>query len=145
MLSKKTRYSFLALVYLAKEYQKGPVLISTIAESEKIPKKFLEAILLELRRNGFVNSKMGKGGGYYLIKPPDQINLADILRLFEGAIALLPCASFKYYEPCCHCKDKNPCGIRSIVKYLRDETVKFMKSYSLYDVIIKEYGLLNRL
>jgi Rrf2 family protein len=143
MLSKKTRYSFLALVYLAKEYQKGPVLISTIAESEKIPKKFLEAILLELRRNGYVNSKMGKGGGYYLIKPPDQINLADILRLFEGAIALLPCASFKYYEPCCHCKDENTCGIRSVIKDLRDETVSFMKNISLAEVIRREDELLK--
>jgi Rrf2 family protein len=143
MLSKKTRYSFLALVYLAKEYQKGPVLISTIAESEKIPKKFLEAILLELRKNGFVNSKMGKGGGYYLIKPPDQINLADILRLFEGAIALLPCASFKYYEPCCHCKDEKTCGIRSVIKDLRDETVSFMKNISLAEVIRREDELLK--
>jgi Rrf2 family protein len=143
MLSKKTRYSFLALVHLAKEYQKGPILISTIAESEKIPKKFLEAILLELRRNGFVNSKKGKGGGYYLIKSPDQVNLADILRLFEGAIALLPCASFKYYEPCCHCKDETTCGIRSVIKDLRDETVRYLKTISLSEVIRREDELLK--
>jgi Rrf2 family protein len=143
MLSKKTRYSFLALVHLAKEYQNGPVLISTIAESEKIPKKFLEAILLELRRNGIVNSKKGKGGGYYLIKPPDQVNLADILRLFEGAIALLPCASFKYYEPCGHCKDETTCGIRSVIKDLRDETVRYLKNISLSEVIRRENELLK--
>lgn len=143
MLSKKTQYSFYALVYLAKEYQKGPVLISSIAESEKIPKKFLEAILLELKRNGYVNSKKGKGGGYYLFKPPDQINLAEILRLFEGAIALLPCAAYKFYEPCTQCKDENTCGIRSIIKDLRDETVAFLKSYTLSDVIGKERELLK--
>lgn len=143
MLSKKTQYSFYALVYLAKEYQKGPVLISSIAESEKIPKKFLEAILLELKRNGYVNSKKGKGGGYYLFKPPDQINLAEILRLFEGAIALLPCAAYKFYEPCAQCKDENTCGIRSIIKDLRDETVAFLKSYTLSDVIGKERELLK--
>jgi Rrf2 family protein len=145
MLSKKTRYSFLALVHLAKEYQKGPVLISTIAESELIPKKFLEAILLDLRRNGFVNSKKGKGGGYYLLKSPDQINLADVVRIFEGAIALLPCAAYKYYEPCGHCKDENTCGIRSIIKDLRDETVAFLKSYSLMDIINRENELLKKL
>jgi Rrf2 family protein len=145
MLSKKAQYSFYALVYLAKEYQNGPVLIGDIAESEKIPKKFLEAILLELKRNGYVNSKKGKGGGYFLIKPPDQINLAEILRIFEGAIALLPCAAYKYYEPCTQCKDENSCGIRSIVKDLRDETVKFLKSYSLTDVINKESDLLKSL
>lgn len=145
MLSKKTQYSFYALVYLAKEYQKGPVLIDDIAKSEKIPKKFLEAILLELKRNGYVNSKKGKGGGYFLIKPPDQVNLAEILRIFEGAIALLPCAAYKYYEPCSQCKDENRCGIRSIVKDLRDETVKFLKSYSLTDVIKKENDLLKSL
>lgn len=145
MLSKKTQYSFYALVYLAKEYQKGPVLIDDIAKSEKIPKKFLEAILLELKRNGYVNSKKGKGGGYFLIKPPDQVNLAEILRIFEGAIALLPCAAYKYYEPCSQCKDENTCGIRSIVKDLRDETVKFLKSYSLADVINKEDELLKSL
>jgi len=145
MLSKKTQYSFYALVYLAKEYQNGPVLISDISDSEKIPKKFLEAILLELKRNGYVNSKKGKGGGYFLIKPPDQINLAEILRIFEGAIALLPCAAYKYYEPCIQCKDENSCGVRSIVKDLRDETVKFLKSYSLLDVINRENNLLKSL
>ncbi len=145
MLSKKTQYSFYALVYLAKEYQKGPVLIGNIAESEKIPKKFLESILLELKRNGYLNSKKGKGGGYYLIKPPDQINLAEILRIFEGAIALLPCAAYKYYEPCSQCKNEESCGIRSVLKDLRDETVKFLKGYSLSDIVNREDDLLKSL
>ena len=83
MLSKKTQYSILALVRLAREYEKGPVLISSISESERIPQKFLEAILLELKKTGYVNSKKGKGGGYYLIKNPNEVNLADLHRLFE--------------------------------------------------------------
>jgi len=131
------------MVKLAKEYNKGPVLISSISETELIPKKFLESILLELKRNGFVNSKKGKGGGYYLIKSPDQINLADMLRLFEGAIALLPCAAYKYYESCGHCKDEQTCGIRSVIKEIRDETVRMMKGFSLADIINRENDLLK--
>jgi len=143
MLSKKTQYSFYALVHLAKEYQKGPVLISKIAEAEKIPKKFLEAILIELKKNGYVDSKKGKGGGYFLIKPPNQVNLAEILRIFEGAIALLPCAAYNFYKPCSQCKDENKCGIRSIVKEIRDNTVKLLKSYTLASVVKKEKELLK--
>ena len=144
MLSKKTQYSILALVKLAKEYNKGAVLIRSISESEIIPKKFLESILVELKKNGLVNSKKGKGGGYYLIKTPDQINLADIIRIFEGAIALLPCAAYKYYESCCHYKEEKTCGIRSKIKDIRDETVKLMKSISLADIIERENELLKK-
>ena len=100
MLSKKTKYAINALVYLAKMETKTPVLISEIAESEHIPQKFLEAILLDLKNAGILNSKKGKGGGYYLIKPPELVNIADIMRLFDGAIAYLPCVSFIYYEKC---------------------------------------------
>ena len=143
MLSKKTRYSILAMVKLAREYNQGPVLISTISETELIPKKFLESILLELKKNGLVNSKKGKGGGYYLIKSPEQVNLADLLRLFEGAIALLPCAAYKYYESCGHCKDELTCCIRAVIKDIRDETVRMMKGISLADIISRETELLK--
>jgi Rrf2 family protein len=119
------------------------VLISSIAESERIPQKFLEAILLELKRNGYLNSKKGKGGGYYLIKAPDQINLAEIMRIFEGPIALLPCAANKYYEPCTQCKEEELCGMRSYLKDLRDETVTFLKGVSLTDVLTREKKLLK--
>jgi Rrf2 family protein len=144
MLSKKTQYSILALVRLTREYNKGPVLISEIARTEKIPKKFLETILLELKNAGFINSKKGKGGGYYLIKSPDEINLADVIRLFEGAIALLPCAAFKYYESCRYCKDESTCGIRNVVKELRDETVNFLKGISLAEILRREENLLKK-
>lgn len=143
MLSKKTQYSILALVRLAREYEKGPVLISSISESERIPQKFLEAILLELKKTGYVNSKKGKGGGYYLIKNPNEVNLADLHRLFEGAIALLPCASTKFYESCHHCKDEETCGIRSKIKDIRDETVRMMKAICLADIIERENELLK--
>jgi len=138
MLTKKGQYAIYALVKLGKNYNKGPVLISEIAESEKIPKKFLETILVELKRAGFVNSKMGKGGGYYLLNGPENINLADVVRLFDGAIALLPCATFRFYEPCTHCKDEAACGVRFFIKEIRDETVNMLKNITLDKIIEKE-------
>ncbi len=143
MLSKQTQYAILALVKLAREYQSGPVLISAISQSEKIPRKFLESILLKLKQTGMLGSKKGIGGGYYLIKDPKEINLADIIRHFDGAIALIPCVTYKFYQPCLHCKDEKACGIRSIVKEIRDETVKLLKNISLADILTREKALLN--
>lgn len=142
MLSKKAQYSIYALIRLAKDIDKGPLLISNIAESEKIPKKFLENILLDLKNIGILASKKGKGGGYYLIKKPEEINLAEILRHFDGALALLPCATFKYYEKCQHCKDEDTCGFKSVVKDLRDETVKFLKNTTIANIIERENNLI---
>ena len=143
MLSKKAQYSILALIKLAKEYEKGPVLINTISESEHIPRKFLEAILFDLKSLGVLSSKKGKGGGYYLIKKPDDINLADIIRHIDGAIALIPCATYKYYQPCQHCKDEETCGLRSVVKDIRDETVQLLKKIRLSDIIEREEFLVK--
>jgi Rrf2 family protein len=144
MLSKKTQYSILALVKLAREVNNGPILISTIAESERIPKKFLEVILLELKNFGIVSSKKGKGGGYYLIKKPEEINLADILRYFEGAIALVPCVAHKYYEACSFCKDEDTCGIRSVMKEVREESVRILKSTSIANILEREEQLIAK-
>ena len=141
MLSKKTKYSLNALVKLAKEYNKGPILIREIAESENIPKKFLEVILLELKNIGIVSSKIGKGGGYYLIKRPEEVNLADIIRHFDGAIALIPCVTFRYYEKCPHNKDEKTCGLRSVIKEVRDAAVKILKNTTLADIIEREEKL----
>jgi len=138
MLSKKAKYAINALVNLAKKFDQGPVLISEISEEEKIPKKFLEAILLDLRNAGILNSKKGKGGGYYLIKKPEDVNLATVIRLFDGAIALLPCVSFKYYERCEECKDEKTCGIRFVLKKVRDASVEILKDNSLADIINME-------
>jgi Rrf2 family protein len=141
MLSKKAQYSILALVKLAKEYNNGPVLISTISQTEKIPKKFLESILFDLKQLGVLASKKGKGGGYFLIKSPQEISLADIIRHIDGAIALIPCVTYKYYQPCQHCKDEVTCGIRSIIKEVRDETVNILKNISISDIIEREEKL----
>lgn len=143
MLSKKAQYSILALVKLAKEYNEGPVLIDNISKSERIPKKFLESILFDLKQLGILASKKGKGGGYYLIKKPEEINLADIIRHIDGAIALIPCVTYKYYQPCQHCKDEVTCGIRSIVKDIRDETVNLLKKITLADILFREEQLIK--
>ena len=136
MISKKTKYAINALVYLARA-KKGnePIQISRIAESENIPRKFLEAILLDLRNAGILSSKKGKTGGYYLHKSPDEINIADVMRLFDGPIALLPCVTHTYYERCEECKDEATCGIRSVFLDLRNETVNLLKNATLTEII----------
>lgn len=141
MLSKKTKYAIHALLKLAREKKRGPILISEISESENIPKKFLEAILLELRKAGILGSKMGKGGGYYLIREPEEVNLAEIVRLFDGAIALVPCATYQFYQKCDDCKDEVTCGLKWIMKDVRDATVEKLKTSTLQQIINQENKL----
>ena len=112
----------LAMVRLAKEFGKGTLMINEIAQSERIPKRFLESILLELKNNGYLGSRLGKNGGYFLIKDPKDVNLLEIVRLFEGSIAMLKCTSEKYYESCEHCKDEANCKIRGTFKDIREYT-----------------------
>ncbi|MDP4663506.1 MAG: Rrf2 family transcriptional regulator [Salibacteraceae bacterium] len=142
MLSKKAKYAIHALIHLAKLADDGPVLISTIAEKENIPHKFLEAILLDLKKDGILASKKGKGGGYYLLKHPDEVNMADVMRLFDGAIALLPCVTYKYYERCEECKDEETCGIRDVFLQVRNTTVEILKAATLSQIIKIEGNLI---
>jgi Rrf2 family protein len=102
-MSKKCKYALKALIRLGKEYGGGNLLTDDIAISEHIPKKFLEQILLDLKHAGYVRSKQGSKGGYRLVQEPSQITLAEIHRLFDGAIALVPCVSQKFYEACDDC------------------------------------------
>ncbi len=138
MISKKAKYAIHALVKLARDREKGPILISEISKEGHIPQKFLEAILLDLKRAGILNSKKGKGGGYYLIKKPEEVNMADVLRLFDGALALLPCVTYKYYERCEECTDELTCGIRRVMQQVRDETVRILKDSTLATVLASE-------
>lgn len=144
MLSKKTKYAINALVYLAKQEPKKPVLISEISEKSNIPKKFLETILLDLRNAGILNSKKGKGGGYYLLKDAKEVNLADVVRLFDGAIGLIPCVTHKYYEKCDECEDEITCGIRQTFLSIRNETVEMLKQSTLSQIINIEKNLKAR-
>lgn len=135
MLSKKTQYAFHALIYLAEAQAKETVLISEISREKHIPLKFLENILLEMKKAGVLGSKKGKGGGYYLIKPPEQVPLAKIIRLLDGPIALLPCASLNYYEPCEQCVNELTCGLHRVMCEVRDETLRLLENKTLRDIL----------
>ncbi len=138
MLSKKTKYAFHALTYLGKNQDKGAILIQEISEKYGISHKFLENILLELKKAGFLGSKKGKGGGYYLIKDPDEIPLSRIIRLLDGPIALLPCVSLNYYEPCEECENQEKCGLKKVMIRVRDETLKILEMKTLNDILAEE-------
>ena len=141
MISKKCKYAIHALIYLAERYQQGPVHIQDIAEQQRIPKKFLEAILLEMRNAKILHSKKGKGGGYYLYKRPEDVNLVEIIRLMDGAIAMLPCVSLNYYEPCEGCHDEVTCGIRDAFTGVRDETLKLLSKSTLAHIVKRQKEL----
>lgn len=138
MLSKKTKYALHALTYLSKYKEKGAILIQEISLEYGISHKFLENILLELKKAGLLGSKKGKGGGYYLIKDPKDIPLSKVIRLLDGPIALLPCVSLNYYEPCEECKDEEQCGLNKVMAQVRDETLKILKLKSLEDILQEE-------
>ncbi|MFD1630052.1 RrF2 family transcriptional regulator [Pseudopedobacter beijingensis] len=140
MLSKKTKYGIRALIALGEHYEKEPVNISYIAETENIPKKFLEQILLELRNAGFLYSKKGAGGGYSLLKNPQEINLVQVMRITGGPIAQLPCVSLNFYQRCEECKDEETCGIRDTFRDVRDATLKILSETTIADLIAKEKG-----
>jgi Rrf2 family protein len=125
----------LALTNLARVYGQGPVQISEIAKNENIPHRFLESILLEMKKEGILGSKLGKTGGYYLLKRPDEVSLLDIVRHFEGTIAMLYCVSEKAYQPCELCKDEDRCGIRRVFKEIRDNTYNLLQAATLSSLI----------
>lgn len=134
MLSKKTQYALKALTYMAEQINAGPFLIADIAKKKKIPIKFLESILLELRKAGILNSKKGKGGGYYFNQEPSTIQLATIMRLIEGPIALLPCVSLHFYQKCADCNEKK-CGLNKIMKEVRDNTLTILENRTVIDLV----------
>jgi Rrf2 family protein len=137
MLSQKTKYALKALLYLSKQKEGTVSKTDDIAKEEQIPKKFLEQILLDLKRSHIVSSKQGKLGGYYLIKSKNEITLAEIFRLFEGAIGLLPCVSVNFYEPCSDCKSESECLLRHSLIKIREETLKAMEAITISSIINK--------
>jgi Rrf2 family protein len=135
MLAQKSKYALRALLVLAKEYGQGPVLISDIAHREALPHKFLELILLELRNHGILGSKKGKGGGYFLARRPELVHLGEILRVLEGPLAPVPCVSKSAYVRCAECRDERTCGIRMVMKDVRDATARILDQTSLADIL----------
>lgn len=141
MLSKRCKYALKALEYIAKQDGNHPILIAEISEQQNIPKKFLEAILLDLRRDGLLQSRMGKNGGYSLRLPATEINIGHVIRLIDGPIALIPCVSYKFYEPCAECTDEETCGLRNIVHEVREATNKILSKVTLADLLKREKRL----
>ncbi len=134
MLTRRTKYGLKALFLLARRYDRGPTLASEISAREGIPEKFLHGILLDLRRRGIVASRRGQGGGYRLARDPSAINVGEVIRVLEGPLALTPCVSQTAYHRCEECADELRCGIRLVMKRVRDETARILEGASLADV-----------
>ena len=130
MLSQKAQYAFRALTYLVHQYQQGPVLISDIAEKKHIPLKFLENILLQLKNAGILESKKGKGGGYYIKNDPAKTSVASVMRVVDGPIAMLPCVSLYFYQKCKNCDEHN-CGLHNIMEEVRDASLRILETKTL--------------
>lgn len=131
MMSMKCKYAIKALIQLGLHYEKGYLLTSTIAQAENIPQKFLEQILIDLRHAGMIASKRGYGGGHYLIKKPKDISVADVYRLFDGAIALVPCVSLNFYQKCEDCKNEKTCALRDEFIKIREGARAVMSKTSI--------------
>lgn len=138
MLSRKTKYGLKALAFLAKWQDDSPVQISVISESENISQKFLESILLTLRKAGFLSSKKGKGGGYYLLKDASEIRISNVYRILEGPIAMVPCVSLNFYEKCDDCPDEDACSVHRLMIQVRDNTLSILENTTLADLITEE-------
>jgi Rrf2 family protein len=135
MLSMKSQYAFKALTYLSEKFNEGPVLISEIAAKKKIPIKFLESILLELKKADILDSKKGKGGGYFLKQKPEKVKVSTIIRLINGPIAMLPCVSLYFYERCKNCNEKH-CGLHDMMIQVRDATLNIVENRTLKDLLV---------
>lgn len=131
MLSKRSKYAIKALLALADHQRGEPVRIADLANEEQIPPKFLELILLGLKNQGILQSRKGKGGGYLLARDPADIYLGQIVRMFDGPLAPVPCASQTAYVACADCPDEAVCGVHLAMKAVRDATAKVLDGTSI--------------
>lgn len=139
MLSQKAKYALQALGYLAMHYKdEKPTLIGTISSEKNIPFKFLEAILLELRNHDILTSTRGRTGGYRLAEPPKKISLAKVIRIVDGPIALLSCASLYFYKACDNCNQET-CGVSPVMQEARDAILKVLEKRTVYDLMDKQH------
>jgi Rrf2 family protein len=137
VLSRKAKYAVKALLILARNQGNNPMKIPEIAVAERMPKKFLEQILMDLKRCGFIASRQGANGGFYMLRKPEDIKIEAVIRSIDGPIALLPCVSLNFYEPCADCINEAYCGLRNLMKNVRDETLKIL-SVSVADLLNDE-------
>lgn len=134
MLSSKAKYGLKAMLHLSEHGRELPVLISDIAAGQQIPKKFLDIILLELKNGGLLRSKKGKGGGYLLARAPDKITVGQIVRLLDGPLAPIACASRTAFRPCDDCRDVERCRVRLAMLEVRDAIAQVLDDMSLADL-----------
>lgn len=140
MLSNKAKYGLKALIYIA-ENRERPVQSAEIAETNNIPKKFLDAILLEIRNDGILVSKKGRGGGYRLAYPPERISVGRVIRILDGPITALPCVN-QIGLRCCHdCADQQPCRVRDFMLDVRDAVVTMLDKRILADLLVESARL----
>ncbi|MBL0370952.1 Rrf2 family transcriptional regulator [Rhizobium sp. KVB221] len=135
MISQKAKYALRALAALARSNDKSPMLIAEIADQQKIPKKFLEQILLDLKHRGLVMSKRGKDGGYLLLRPAEEITFGEVLRMIDGPIAPLPCLSQTAYRKCDDCLNETECEIRHVFARVADATREVLFSATIADTL----------
>jgi Rrf2 family protein len=138
MLSMKSKYALRAALRLAVTYGSGPVPIADLSDSERIPRKFLEQILLELKRHGILASAMGRGGGYRLRIPPEQVTFGQIIRIFDGPLAPVRCASLTAYEPCPDCGPEQTCAVRPVMKEARDALAAILDKVTLTEALRRQ-------
>jgi Rrf2 family protein len=136
MLSAKAKYGLKALVRLAREPQLRAVLGADLAAKERIPKKFLEQILLDLKHRGLLQTRRGRNGGYHLMRPPSEITVGEIVRALDGPIAPLPCVSLSAHARACDdCLDEATCGTHLVMQQVRDSMSRILDSTTLADVV----------
>ncbi len=135
MLSQRTRYALRSLIMLAGGSPDAPQQIATISATERVPRKFLELILLDLKRAGIVESTRGRAGGYRLARAPQDISFGEVIRLLDGPLALVSCASLTAYAPCGDCQDEATCAIRRAAIAVREESARVLDGFSLADAV----------
>ena len=145
MITQKTRYALRSLLFLVEQGGGGPVQLGRIAETQRIPPKYLELIMLDLKKGGLVKSIRGPKGGYRLSRAPDEISFGEIVRAMEGPIALVPCASVNFYARCDDCHDEASCAIRRAFSILRDQSAALLEGISLAQAASWEVPLRDEL
>ncbi|HEX4347362.1 MAG TPA: Rrf2 family transcriptional regulator, partial [Vicinamibacterales bacterium] len=131
---RKSKYGLKALLVLAREAGDHPMLVADLAAREALPKKFLEAILLDLKHHRLVDSRKGRGGGYFLRRPASEITFSEVIRALDGPLAAVSCVSETAYMPCAECLDEQTCGVRLAMKDVRDATARILDRTTLASV-----------
>jgi Rrf2 family protein len=135
MLSRSAKFAIIALVHLGRRRDSRPILTGDISRQEHLPARLLEKVLLRMRHAGILKSRPGKGGGYWLVRPPETIKLSQIIRLFDGGFAPLACLSQATSGPCPECVNENTCVIRWALKPVHDHTEEILQQTTLAQLV----------